>query len=353
MPDRSASLAPKSGASDAESTAGHRRRAALRLLADGGLHSGAALAARLGVTRAAVWKLLRAAAADLSLEIESVRGKGYRLREPLELLEADAIEAALPHEVRARLADIEVLDSVASTNARLMALAREGAPSGLVCLAERQLAGRGRAGRSWVSPFGSNIYLSILWRYPHAPAQLGGLSLACGVTAAGALAETGVREIGLKWPNDLHWRRRKLGGLLLEVAGESQGPSHVVAGIGVNRRLSSAQAAGIEQPWVDLTEILGARAIGRNALAAAMIEALARALMAYGEHGLTPFLSDWARFDLYLGQPVEIVSGDYRLRGTAAGVDTDGALLLDTEDGRRTLHAGEVSLRPVGGDSGG
>jgi BirA family biotin operon repressor/biotin-[acetyl-CoA-carboxylase] ligase len=342
-----------SGARDAVSTAEHRRREALRLLADGDLHSGAALAARLGVTRAAVWKLLRAAAEDLSLEIESVRGKGYRLREPLELLEADAIEAALPHEVRARLADIEVLDSVASTNARLMALAREGAPSGLVCLAERQLAGRGRAGRSWVSPFGSNLYLSMLWRYGQAPVQLGGLSLACGVRAADALARAGVQDIGLKWPNDLHWRRRKLGGLLLEVAGESQGPSQVVAGIGVNRRLSPAQAAGIDQPWVDLTEILGERAPGRNALAAAMIEALVRALTGYGEQGLAPFLTDWARFDAYLGQPVEVIAGDYRLRGTAAGVGADGALLLDTDGGRRSLHAGEVSLRPArAGDAG-
>ncbi len=336
----------------AESNIGRRRREALRLLADGDLHSGVELATQLGVTRAAVWKLLRAAAEELSLQIETVRGQGYRLREPLELLEADAIEAALTDTIRGQLAGIEVLDSVASTNVRLMALAREGAPSGLVCLAERQIAGRGRAGRSWVSPFGSNLYLSILWRYPHAPAQLGGLSLACGVTAAGALAEAGVRDIGLKWPNDLHWRRRKLGGLLLEVAGESQGPSHVVAGIGVNRRLSPTQAANIDQPWVDLDEILGDRSIGRNLLAAAMIEALVRALAGYGGQGLAPFLPGWAQFDTYRGQPVEVVAGDYRLRGTAAGVDADGALLLDTDEGRRTLYAGEVSLRPVGGESG-
>jgi BirA family biotin operon repressor/biotin-[acetyl-CoA-carboxylase] ligase len=329
-----------------------RRRQALRLLADGELHSGVELATRLGVTRAAVWKLLHAAAEELSLEIETVRGQGYRLREPPELLEADAIEAALPDAIRGQLAGIEVLDSVASTNARLMALAGEGAPSGLVCLAERQVAGRGRAGRSWVSPFGSNLYLSLLWRYPHAPAQLGGLSLACGVTAAGALAEAGVRDIGLKWPNDLHWRRRKLGGLLLEVAGESQGPSQVVAGIGVNRRLSPNQAAGIDQPWVDLDEILGPRSIGRNALAVAMIGALVRALTGYGEQGLRPFLPGWAQFDTYLGQPVEVIAGDNRLRGTAAGVNADGALLLDTENGRRTLYAGEVSLRPADLDIG-
>lgn len=323
-----------------------RRDALLRLLADGQLHSGAELAAALGVSRAAVWKTLHRAADALGLALEAVRRKGYRLARPLELLETPAIAAALPAPVRARL-DIEVLFSVDSTNTRLMQAAGAGAPSGKVCLAERQLAGRGRAGRGWVSPFGENIYLSMLWRYPGGPAGLGGLSLACGVAVAELLRGAGVADIALKWPNDLHWRRRKLGGLLLEVAGESHGPSHVVVGLGLNRRLGSQQAAAIDQPWVDLAGVLGDDALpGRNRLAAALIDALAAALTAYGEHGLAPFLPAWRGFDAYQGEPVVLLMGAQRLAGTCAGIADDGALLLDTPDGLRAFHAGEVSLRP-------
>lgn len=323
-----------------------RRREILHLLADGGVHSGAEVAARLGISRAAVWKTLRRAADELGLEIESQRGRGYRLRRPLELLDAARIRAALSETADARIAGIEVLEVVDSTNTRLMQSAANGGASGTVCLAERQRAGRGRSGRGWVSPFGANIYLSVLWRYPLAPAELGGLSLACGVAAARALKVSGVAEIGLKWPNDLHWRRRKLGGLLLEVAGESQGPSHVVAGLGVNLRLSAEQARDIDQPWSDLSTVLGDAVPGRNALAARLIEGLVDALADYGRAGLAPFLPDWHAFDAYLGEPVEVVTGERRVAGIAAGVAGDGGLWLDTADGRRRFHGGEVSLRP-------
>ncbi len=332
-----------------------RRQALLRLLADGGLHSGAELAQRLGVTRAAVWKILRAAVDELGLEVKSIRGQGYRLTVPLELLDPVGIEAGLSASTRDLVAGIEVLESVPSTNSRLMRLARDGAPSGLVCLAERQLGGRGRSGRNWVSPFGSNIYLSILWRYPLAPAELGGLSIACGVAAARVLKAVGCTDIGLKWPNDLHWRRCKLGGLLLEVAGESQGPSHVVVGIGINLRLSPAQAAGIDQPWTDLGEALAqapgdgpSRTVpGRNALAARIIDTLVSALSDFGTSGLASFVDDWRAFDAYLGEPVELIMGEQRISGTCAGVALDGALLLETAAGLRAFHAGEVSLRPA------
>lgn len=322
-----------------------RRRELLQLLADGELHSGAELAAHLGISRAAVWKTLRRAADELGLDLETQRGLGYRLRRPLELLDAASIESALSEAAHRVLADIEVLDAVDSTNTRLMQAATAGAPSGSVCLAERQLAGRGRSGRGWVSPFGANIYLSILWRSPLAPAQLGGLSLACGVAAARALWDHGVADIGLKWPNDLHWRRRKLGGLLLEVAGESQGPSHVVVGLGVNLQLSRAQAAAIDQPWADLASVLGNAMPGRNALAGALVDGLLRALTDFAAAGLDPFLEDWHRLDAYLGEPVTLHMGERCITGICAGVAADGGLVLETADGRRTFHAGEVSLR--------
>jgi len=318
----------------------------IRLLADGELYSGEAIATRLGISRTAVWKAVRKAADALELDIESVRGRGYRLRAPLELLDAEAIRDALPVEARAGVGAIHLFDCIDSTNRWLMRQAHAGAPGGSVCLAERQSAGRGRRGRRWVSPFGGNLYLSLLWRYSLAPAQLSGLSLAAGVAVARALAATGASGLGLKWPNDLHWRRRKLAGLLLEVAGESQGPCRVVVGVGVNLRMDPVRAAVIDQPWVDLDGVLGPDGYRRNAVAASLIAELCSALARYGAEGLAPFVGSWRMLDAYLGEPVELITGERRIAGIHAGIDADGSLLLQSDGRVSAYQAGEVSLRP-------
>jgi len=319
----------------------------VRLLADGKRRSGEDVAAELGISRAAVWKAVQKAASRLGLVIEAERGRGYRLRRPLELLDAAAIAERIERPVRRRLAPIQVLDEVDSTNSLLLRQAREGAPSGQVCLAERQSAGRGRQGRHWVSPFGGNLYLSLLWRYALPPAALGGLSLAAGVAVVKALTAAGAQDIGLKWPNDIHWRRRKLGGLLLEVAGEAEGPSQVVVGVGINLHLEPEQAAPIEQPWVDLSEIIGAASVRRNALAAALIHQLTVTLERYAQEGLGAFIDDWRLYDAYRGEPVELVQGARRITGINAGIDDDGGLLLQRDGQLTRFSAGELSLRPM------
>jgi BirA family biotin operon repressor/biotin-[acetyl-CoA-carboxylase] ligase len=317
----------------------------VRLLADGELWSGEDIAARLCISRAAVWKAVRKASEILQLEIDAVRGRGYRLRAPLELLDTDVICAALMEPVLGQLAEISLFDLIDSTNTWLMQQARAGAPSGSLCLAERQSAGRGRRGRTWVSPFGGNIYLSLLWRFGLSPAELSGLSLAAGVAVARALESAGAADVGLKWPNDLHWRRRKLAGLLLEVAGESQGPSWVVIGVGVNLRLNPVHAADIDQPWVDLATVLGGSAFSRNAVAAALIAELTAMLSVYGEQGFVPLVAEWRSRDAYLGEPVTLVIGEQRIAGVHAGIDGQGALLLEIDGELRAFQAGEVSLR--------
>lgn len=317
----------------------------IRQLADGELHSGEALAQALGISRAAVWKAVQKASEALGLEVRSARGRGYCLTAPLELLDPGRILAAIPEQVRHRIKCLEVYDDIDSTNSHLMREAGKGAPSGTLCFAEHQSAGRGRRGRTWVSPFGSNLYLSLLWRYPFGPSALGGLSLAAGAAVASVLEAEGVPEVALKWPNDVLWRRRKLAGLLLEVAGEAQGPSLVVVGLGLNMRLDAAQAAGIDQPWVDLQSVPGLAAGDRNQLAARLAERLTSVMERYGTDGLTPFLADWERFDLYRGERVEIRMGDRTLSGVHAGVTPEGALRLDMDGGIQTFQAGEVSLR--------
>jgi BirA family biotin operon repressor/biotin-[acetyl-CoA-carboxylase] ligase len=322
----------------------------VRLLADGTCHSGEAIARRLGVSRAAVWKAVRRAREGLGVAVESVRGHGYRLRAPIDLLDVGHILAELARRGAPPLARIELHDQIDSTSARMMALAADGAPSGSLCLAERQTAGRGRRGRTWVSPFGAGIALSILWRTPYGPGALGGMSLAAGAAVSEVLAQAGVRKICLKWPNDLLWHGRKLGGLLLEVAGEAEGPSHLVLGVGINLRLPREATRTIDQPWTDLTEVLGEAEIpGRNALAAALIHGLWAALERYGREGLAPFRDRWAAFDCLRGQTLEVLLGDQVITGVHRGIAEDGALLLATAEGIRSFHGGEVSVRTTAG----
>ena len=190
------------------------RRQLLHLLADGQWHSGEALAGRLGLSRAAVWKQLGILRDQLGLNIHSVRGRGYKLPEKLELLDADRIRSLLANTSHDWISHIEIHDTITSTNSYLMEQASAVLQSGHVCLAERQSEGRGRRGRHWVSPFGSNIYLSLFWAYGLAPAALSGISLAAGLAVIRALRQLGVSDIGLKWPNDILVDERKISGML-------------------------------------------------------------------------------------------------------------------------------------------
>lgn len=314
----------------------------LQVLADGRFHSGERLAAALGITRGAVWKRLNALRDTLGVEVQAVRGRGYRLARPIELLERDRILAEMAPAARAAMTNLEVHREIDSTNRHLMARAVEGARSGSVCLAEFQRAGRGRRGRRWVSPFGGNLYLSVLWRFDRS-GDLGGLPLALAVATLTALRRTGLESAGLKWPNDIVCKGRKLAGLLLEMAGEASGPAHVVAGLGVNVRMGPA-GTGIDQPWVDLEGAL-ARPVGRNALAAVLLGQMLQTMQAYERDGLAGFLDAWRAADVLADRPVEVTLDTQTLRGVARGIDATGALLVERSEGIARVTAGEVSVR--------
>lgn len=317
----------------------------LRHMADGRFYSGEELAQTLGVSRAAVWKHLKHLREQQALEIHAVPGRGYRLASKLELLDPEQILSCLSNGTAGRVASLEVHDTIDSTNRWLMEQAADGAPAGTVCIAEQQTAGRGRRGRQWVSPYGSNIYLSLLWRFTQAPMQLSGLSLAAGIATLQALRQLGVEGVGLKWPNDLLWDNRKLAGLLLEVAGEAGGPSLVVIGVGINTHLPTSQAAAIDQPWVDLDRVPTGAGISRNRLAGMLIQHLLEMLQRFAEHGLVPLVPEWNRHDAYLGRQVVLRSGNKEIAGVHQGIGSDGALLLAQGTEVRAYHAGEVSLR--------
>jgi len=322
----------------------------IQLLADGKFHSGEGLAQQLGLSRAAIWKQIKGLREQWGIELHAVSGRGYRLAKPLELLQQEKIFAQLPAATKERLSGLEVHDTIDSTNEHLMQQAAAGAANGWLCLAERQTAGRGRRGREWVSPFGSNIYLSILWRFSLAPMELSGLSLAAGLAVVRALNQLGVTEVGLKWPNDILWQEQKLAGLLLEVTGESEGPSQVVLGLGLNTQMSNKQGESIDQPWVDLTQIPGGEAVGRNQLAAELIHQLINALECFEAHGLSPLMEEWQQQDLYQNKMVTLRMGNRTVVGQHVGIDENGALLLFHAGEIKAYYAGEVSLRLDQGD---
>lgn len=311
----------------------------LALLADGRFHSGEDLGRALGVSRAAVWKQL-ARLRTAGVPLQAVRGRGYRLPEPLELLSAANIRGQLSAAARARLDRLDVLQETDSTSAWLR---RHRAPGQTwACLAERQTAGRGRRGRAWVSPFAGNLYLSLGWRFEGGPAALGPLSLVAGAATAEAIeAETGV-AVGLKWPNDLYIGDRKFGGLLVEMAGEPAGPCDIVLGVGINLHMPEAAARGIDQPWTDLGRH-AATPPGRNRLAAAVLEALLQALPMAGDAG--HWLAAWRQRDCLRDRPVRVCEGERIREGIARGIDDQGALLLEEPQGLRPVAAGEVSIR--------
>ena len=314
----------------------------LRMLADGEFRSGEAMARVLGVSRASVWNALHALD-EAGIEVFKVRGRGYRLAEPLSLLDANAVVsmlgAAAPRFV------VEIIERVESTNTLLMRRAAAGAPGGTVIAAEWQTAGRGRRGRNWHALPGVALTFSVLWRFEQGAGLLAGLSLAVGVAVMRVLAQCGVRDAGLKWPNDVLWRGRKLAGILIEMQGDMLGPSAAVIGVGLNCRLPAVLRERIDQPAAD---IAGACDVmpERNRLLALLLLELDHVLGDFARNGFAPVRDEWQRCHVYQDKPVRIALPDGGIvNGVAEGVAENGALLLATRSGQLRFHSGDVSLR--------
>jgi BirA family biotin operon repressor/biotin-[acetyl-CoA-carboxylase] ligase len=319
----------------------------LHALADGRTHSGEELAREFGITRAAVWKQV-GKLAGWGLTVEAAPGSGYRLPRRLDLLETQALRAALAPNVAARIAKLEVFTELGSTN-RHLTVAPPPVGQLDVCIAEFQTAGRGRRGRSWNVPLGGGICLSVGWQFAGMPAELAALTLAVGVAVRRVLKRVADVEIALKWPNDLVFDERKLGGILLEVVAEAHGGAHVVAGIGLNVALPPELLPSLSD-WpcgaIDLMTALGREPPPRAVLAGALVNEFAELLVAYPERGFAAYRSEWQSADFLRGRAVQLDEAGGRLAGTAAGIDTDGALLIQTTGGdRRRVVAGDVSVR--------
>ena len=304
--------------------------------------SGAELAQRFGVTRAAVWKQIEHLRA-LGAPVQAHAGRGYRLEWPLEMLDAATIRNHLNVPTRHRLAELTVHWQIDSTSSQLLRNA-DTAGGIQVCLAETQTGGRGRRGRIWQSPLGGNLYFSLLRRFDAGMADLSGLSLVIGIAVVGALSDCGVTEVGLKWPNDVLVRGRKLAGVLVELGGEFLGPCHAVMGIGINLRLPPEVLVRIDQPVIDVASLGGALP-SRNRLAARLIARLMATLDHFQTQGFAAFAEAYAHCDVLHGREVNVHTAGEMRAGVAAGVDARGALVVRHAHATTHYDSADISVR--------
>ncbi len=273
-----------------------------------------------------------------------IGARGDHLPSPVELLEQARITSALTPAARAVITRIDVLMQTGSTNQVLLDRVSAGGIHGQVCLAEYQSAGRGRQGRRWCMPLGAGIGLSLGWRFDVSAEALMGLGLACGVGVIRAVRRLGLDGAGLKWPNDIYWSDRKLGGVLVEARWESTGSAQVVIGVGLNVAFPPEACEDIDQPWVDLATALG-QPVSRNRVAAALTSDLALAARLFEGGGFGNFVEEWRRYDCLKGRRVKLFASGEETVGEVLGIDEQGALLLEVNGTIQRYVSGEVSLR--------
>lgn len=316
----------------------------LSMMSDGRFHSGEQLGQSLGVSRAAVWKSLNRLERE-GFPLQRVRGKGYRIPRGAVLLDLGQIKEHLAADVAAHWC-WHLYQEIDSTNAQAQRLLAEaGGRRPLACISERQTSGRGRRGRSWVSPYAQNIYMTLVEPFTEGAQGLEGLSLLVGIVLADTLESCGYPQVGLKWPNDLLLEGRKLAGILIEIAGDLTSDCVAVVGVGVNVLMRPDAGVEIDQAWTSLIQAPGSGELDRNKLIATFAGKLFLAMARFRCLGFEGFIAEWDKRDAWLGRSVNIVSGSHTLQGIHQGVNDRGALKLLTEDGLVLVSGGEVSLR--------
>ena len=267
---------------------------------------------------------------------------------PPDTLDSDRIRSRIDACVLQHIVRLEVFKELNSANSHLLD-APAPAPGNLTAaLAEFQYAGRGRRGRTWNMPPGSGIALSVGWSFARTPEDLPALSLAAGVATRKVIeALTGYAPL-LKWPNDLVWNHRKLGGILVETAPGNAGACHVVVGIGLNVSMDRETLENVgEHPHsaIDLQRIANARPPSRNELAAGLVEGYFEMFRTFEKSGFGAYCAPFREADYLRRRSVTVTDGPDRLSGTAEGVDSRGALIVVSPGGTRRIVSGDVTLR--------
>lgn len=269
-------------------------------------------------------------------------------------LDVDVIRRSIDEATALRLSEIEVFAEIGSTNSYLMQQPVPAPGQMRVAATDNQTAGRGRHGRTWRSPPGSGLCLSMAYTFDSNPLNLPALTLAIGLGVIETLSDLSVTGVQLKWPNDLIAMDGKLGGILTEAQTQPTGAMTVVTGVGLNIDLGEQLDFGPDTGWahrvVDLTSHV-AEVPGRDYIAAGLVSGLSRAFVDYEASGFNQFKGRWAEHDWLFGREVTIDTPERQITGTGAGVADDGALLVDTKsEGRHRVTSGSVLMASIGGD---
>lgn len=300
--------------------------------------SGDHMGQQLGISRAAVWKLITLLK-NYGIKIDSHKAKGYRMTSPLYLLEEEKIREALT--INQENLHFELFESMPSTNDYLMQKSTfDSNPT--VCACELQEMGKGRLGRTWQSPFGQNIYLSYLWTFQQDFSALMGLSLVVGISVLKALEGIGLKDLKIKWPNDVYCHAKKIAGVLIEIRAESNSATRVVIGTGLN--VNMLEAEEINQNWTSCQAELG-NPVDRNELISLYLNELTTSLAKFEKEGLTVFMDEWDQFDFLKGQQIVLENQKQLYHGQVMGINESGALLLNTGETVRPFNAGDTSIQ--------
>ena len=313
-----------------------------KILADGEFHSGEHLGKLFGVSRAAIANHIKSLS-DLGLDIYSVSGRGYKLSKDIALLDSKAILNSCDNSL-----SVETHTVIDSTNEYLLKQIRDHntLPDAHTVVAECQIAGRGRRGRVWQSPFGSHIYFSQYRIMEDGLSAAAGLSLAVGLAVKNACEQYTTANIALKWPNDVLSDNKKLAGILIEAEGQSDGLCHLIIGIGINVDMPIKAGSEIDQPWTDMTMLSG-QTIDRNRFVASLMNELDKVVAEYRASRLENLYKDWNANNAFKDSAVTISSNSQVKEGICKGIDSSGALLIQNTDSDKLekLFGGEVSLR--------
>ncbi|MFT5395416.1 MAG: BirA family biotin operon repressor/biotin-[acetyl-CoA-carboxylase] ligase [Gammaproteobacteria bacterium] len=317
--------------------------ALLAIISDGQFHSGQDIATQLDLSRAAIWKSIKHLE-SLGLQIEAVRGRGYRLANQIELLSEKIIKKELSSIARQCCNELAVLFKTESTSSYLFNRLDSEKSHGNAVFAEYQSNGRGRRGNQWLSPLASGVCVSVAWHFDAAPNALGLLSLYMGVATARTLSALGVDDIGLKWPNDIVINDKKLGGVLLELRGEASGPVDVIVGVGVNYDLPEFASADIDKAVTDMCSLTEKR-LSRNKIASTLLSNIFEILQELQSGTSSNLLDEWRQYDQSLGRRAKLILLGKEIEGILKGVDNQGSLLMDVDGQLKSFTSGEVSLR--------
>ena len=306
--------------------------------------SGEEISRQLAVSRTAIWKHMQTLK-QAGYEIESHPRLGYRLKTRPDLL--------LPYEIRDILRtkivgqkEIYYFADVESTNTEAKKQANLGCPEGSISLSEAQTKGRGRLSRSWFSPSGKGIWLSVVLRPPFNPHDAPKCTLMAAVAVTKAIQSMTGIECGIKWPNDILYQGKKIVGILTEMNAEIDAINYIVIGMGINVNIKQQDFPDELTESATSLSVVAGHTISRLSLLNAVLVELEQAYEEVIQYGFSKMLDEWRKLSVTLGKKVNVIGSGKEFSGTAVDIDHDGGLLVQTEAGIERVLAGDVSIRP-------